>query len=372
MFAWKIAWELFWRSFSLKRDSLRFPSLKRGLAVLGAWSFLSVHLSLSWLFLLLDELLFPRYRLQELGRMAFILGKPRSGTSFFLQSLSADEEQVTTFRLWELVFAPSICQKKIWIFLYQIAGNVSEWLIRWLESFFFARMEGIHDLRWSSPEEDEFLFLYLFRSVYLWYLFPELEDRHDLLKANSEQRIKALRFYKKCVQRHRFVFDPECSKVFIAKNPTYYTMTEGLVLAFPQAKFLHLQRPLEQTAPSTFSLNKQLLSFFTKKRVEYPLRTETLDSLLAWEIEARRFVCQTVEAGSGWSIDFRDLIQQPSRVLRLVYAFLELPVKARQQWVWTEIDKRSKQYKSRHQYPDLTAREKQRINEVIQEENGPK
>ena len=67
------------------------------------------------LFLLMDNIFF-NYQKIKINKPLFIIGFPRSGTTFLHKMLLKDT-QFTTPQLWELIFAPSILQKKIYYYI---------------------------------------------------------------------------------------------------------------------------------------------------------------------------------------------------------------------------------------------------------------
>ena len=356
MFAWKISWRLFVGSFSAQPASLRYPGGKRVMAVVLVWLFLCLHMSFSWLCLWLDYLLYPGFRKRVVDRSLFIVGQPRSGTSFLLESLGEDTDTFTGFRLWELVFAPSIIQKTCCLWLGQHTGTLICRIVKKIESLFFRRMQGVHTLRFAALEEDEFLFMYLMRSIYLVYLFPELDAQHGLLKVEGKGRLAAMQFYKACVQRHLYVFDPEGKKVFLSKNPAYLTRLEALTTTFPEGRYIHLSRPLEEVAPSTLSLNRHLLSFFANVEGKRTPRIETLEILMEWQHNLDIYLSSSRK--EKWvHVSFRSLTCHPSIELRKMYAFAGLEISKDVKEKWKNVDRSSKAYKSTHQYPDLTKEE---------------
>ena len=68
----------------------------------------------NWLGFLLDSILFRDCRNLLIREPVFIVGVPRSGTTFLHRLLARDEEQFTSMKFWEILFAPSIIQKKIY------------------------------------------------------------------------------------------------------------------------------------------------------------------------------------------------------------------------------------------------------------------
>jgi hypothetical protein len=71
--------------------------------VCGILGFLMLEIG-NFLFLCLDEMLFPAYRRVTIGRPILIVGNPRSGTTFLHRVLSLDEERSFDFRMWEIIF----------------------------------------------------------------------------------------------------------------------------------------------------------------------------------------------------------------------------------------------------------------------------
>ena len=67
---------------------------------------------LHWIGFALDEILFRGYRDIEIRQPTFVLGVPRSGTTF-LHRLLAHDPQFTTFSTWECFFAPSISERYV-------------------------------------------------------------------------------------------------------------------------------------------------------------------------------------------------------------------------------------------------------------------
>ncbi len=53
---------------------------------------------------LIDELVFPKYREQEMVEPLFIIGNPRSGTTFLHCLLELDKERYNSFLTVEMIF----------------------------------------------------------------------------------------------------------------------------------------------------------------------------------------------------------------------------------------------------------------------------
>ena len=60
----------------------------------------------------LDRILFPAYRKQPIDRPVFIVGNPRSGTTFLHRLLLGSGDDLAAFELWEMLF-PAITARKL-------------------------------------------------------------------------------------------------------------------------------------------------------------------------------------------------------------------------------------------------------------------
>lgn len=358
----KLIFQLLLRSFSLKKGSLRYPTIKRIAVVFFIFPLILLHILWSQLCLLLDNLCFPNYRFQSTQKAVFIVGLPRSGTSFLLNLIAQHQSSFTSFRLWEMVFAPSIIQKLFWLktghFLTKI-GFSTKAVIKKMDGYFFHKIKGIHQLGLHNFEEDELLLMYYFQSVYLIFLFPELEDFHQLAMPDNSQNLnkrkKLLLNYQALVQRHLYVFDKTNNRYFLSKNPMHIMRLKALTAVFPNAHYLVIQRPLEKSIASTISLNQHLYNYFCTPKVQNPLRQETIDMLFQWANFQPSFL-----ENASWKkldVDFKTLIKTPSTTAFTIHEWLGLNLSSTYQEFLIQQDEFSKRYKSSHTYEPLTEAE---------------
>src|SRR5260370_40485348 len=76
----------------------------------GAFLLLQVRQAISATTLGLDHLVYPRHRKQSIDRPIFIIGNPRSGTTF-LHWLLLGAGGMAAFELWEMLF-PAITARQ--------------------------------------------------------------------------------------------------------------------------------------------------------------------------------------------------------------------------------------------------------------------
>src|ERR1700749_2852501 len=77
---------------------------------LGAFTLLQIRQTISATTLGLDHLFYPRHRKQVIDRPIFIVGNPRSGTTF-LHRLLLGAGDMAALELWEMLF-PGITPRK--------------------------------------------------------------------------------------------------------------------------------------------------------------------------------------------------------------------------------------------------------------------
>lgn len=91
--------------------TLKGVSPRRWLVMALFWPLFALLQAINGAGLLLDYLLFPDFRRVRVREPLFVVGVPRSGTTFLHRLLAGDRERFTTTALWELIFAPSITQR---------------------------------------------------------------------------------------------------------------------------------------------------------------------------------------------------------------------------------------------------------------------
>ena len=208
---------------------------------------------------LLDELLFPGYRKVEIEEPVFVVGIPRSGTTMLHRLMAQDEEQFTTFKFWELALAPSIIERKLLMALGRVdraLGEPGRRLIQKLEGRLLAGLHKIHYISLFSPEEDDFVLMHQFASVFLLFALPYMEEGRGIIFFDTmmppEARKRLMAYYRRCVQRHLYVHGP--GKRLLSKNPSFSAKVDSLAETFPDAKIVCCVRTPYAAVPSFTSL----------------------------------------------------------------------------------------------------------------------
>jgi hypothetical protein len=304
----------------------------------------------------LDWIFFPGFRKVKLKKNVFITGVPRSATTYLLNILAEDKKNFTCFKLWEIIFAPSIIQKYIFLGLIWIDRKIGRPLYRislLSDRIFIGKISKIHETGLAKPEEDELLLLYAFGSMFFTFFFPEVKalDAHFFFDEDLPQRKreKLMLFYKRCVQRHVFVFDRKEEKQFLSKNPCFISKTVSLSKTFPDAKLIYMLRSPFKTIPSTISLNANLYSIFGWKKKENPIAIETRDLIIRWYKMADASIKNNWE-GRNVIVPFKRITQQPRNTVNEIYDFLKIIPGEEIEKLLVKEDERVSKYKSAHQY----------------------
>ncbi|HEX5676731.1 MAG TPA: sulfotransferase [Alcanivorax sp.] len=234
--------------------TLKGVSPRRWLVMALFWPLFLLLQAVNGAGLLLDYLLFPDFRRVRVREPLFVVGVPRSGTTFLHRLLAGDSERFTTTALWELIFAPSITQRWIW----RGIGRLDAWLGAPLSRLFFrlerrvlGGLDDVHQTGLREPEEDYLALLPVLGCFLLVLAVPDpalwrltYADRD--LPAAEKQRLMAA--YRRFVQRHLYFHGEH--RTFLSKNPSFTPFMATLADAFPDARFIGCLRDPTAAVPS--------------------------------------------------------------------------------------------------------------------------
>lgn len=341
----------FWVLFKAKAPNVWFW-LRRTVVLLGSYLlFLTVE-SGNWTGFLIDELLFPEYRDRKIETPVFIVGNPRSGTTFLQRLMARDAENFTCLKMWEILFAPSITQRKVvWSLadVDRIIGHPIKKIVDWIEVRILDSTK-LHKVGIRSPEEDEYLLLHRASTIVpgLYFLAHDLAWPYIFFDRDIPQKeqTRVMDFYGACIRRHQRAH--RTRKHFLSKNPYFTPKIGALAKAFPGAKFIVMVRNPLNVIPSYTSLSSYVLRILYGKNTE-PNYDYILRATQHWYRHPQAQLADAPE-DSYIFVNFDELVRDPHTTVAAIYARLGFEIEPAFEEILREATEKAKRYVSQHKY----------------------
>ena len=301
---------------------------------------------------LLDDIFFPNWRKTKITKPIFIVGNPRSGTTFIHRVMARDEDRFFCFRTWELIF-PAIIQKKALSLLGRIdrlAGSILSKRTKRKEQEFFNNFNRIHRIGLFSPEEDDKLLVHNFSFHGLIWFFPfdELSRFHhfdQLVKPKDRKRI--MTFYKNCLKRQAFFKGAD--RHLLSKNPVSSLKIDSLYEYFPDCRIIYMVRNPLEVVPSTINMAHEIWSRTGKMEGGYPFQSKVYDTVKLFYNYPLSRLAQAPQY-SYTMVKYEDLVRHPSQVIQAVCLHLGFQITPQFQKILEEEEERARGYISSHVY----------------------
>ncbi len=306
-----------------------------------------------WLGFFLDEIFFRGYRSVRIEAPMFVVGVPRSGTTFLHRVLAADST-TTTFSTWECLLAPSVTERRAvaaLAWLDRKIGGPGAWCIRRLEACVFSRLAGVHDMTLSEPEEDYLALLPILAAFILVVPFTHARSIWRLGRFDRDvpqrERRAILAFYESCLRRHLYAHGTE--RRLLSKNASFPPMFGSLLDTFPDARvFVCTRDPLETVSSQLSSIDGGLR--LMGERAREPRVRDRMVETLAFYYE---HIVTTIAARPEAKIRVvrpQDLRERLETIVRDAYAQFDLPVRAPFDASLARAAERSRRFRSTHSH----------------------
>jgi hypothetical protein len=268
--------------------------------------------------LLLDELLFRNYRKVSMIQPLFIIGFPRSGTTFLQKLLSLDEENFASIALHQSL-VPSLSSRKV-------IGTLAA-----VDRGLGGLGANIHPCAFNKPEEDILLAVHSFATVFVYLCVPFIASMrqrgHHVIFIDTlpvTERVRYLRFYESLVKRHLYLASG--SRRLLSKSTVLITALQSHIAQFPDAKFIALVRRPHECLPSMMSLthtiwqkyerdigkdSAEMLECFHMGRDGLLLLVDAMDSLPPERLRVIRY---------------EDFIADPRGTIEDIYRWMGMPI----------------------------------------------
>jgi omega-hydroxy-beta-dihydromenaquinone-9 sulfotransferase len=303
-------------------------------------------------FFLLDELIFPSYRKIETDRTIFIVGPPRCGTSLLMDLLNQSDE-ISSMKLWELHVAPSICEKLFWLQIGKIDRFLGSPLSKkYLEinDRILGGFKNIHDTSYFHYEEDAMLFYHTGNSPFYLFLFPFSELKSPLLdfdrSTSPGYKARFMTYYKKCVQKHLFVFGKQ--KTYLSKNPLFSSYILTLKEHFSDARFVFMTRTPYEVVPSAISLSTYFKRYH--QYIDDASFQNRIMEMLTSQYAYPHSVLDFTDTCRNVTIRFADLIADPKTTVENVLKRFQIVCPQELKQSLSERARQDENYISRNRY----------------------
>ena len=261
-----------------------------------------------------DRQLNPEIAGQEIRQPLFVVGLPRSGTTFLHALLAADPDHRVPLT-WEVRSPSPPTNVDVSRRINRARRELASF--RWLAPNFAA----VHPMDAESPQEcisllaptflsDQFDTMFNVPSYRSWYL------NQDFVGAYQDHR----RFLQQLQQRKR-------SARWVLKAPAHMFAASALLAVYPDALFVQMHRDPVEAVASVSSLVVILRSVFSD--AIDPIQIGR-DAVVYWTEAIKRFLAERARLSSNRICDFRldELRKDPIGVVRRIYTHFGWPLSA--------------------------------------------
>jgi len=222
---------------------------------IGTWALLGAHSVLSGGTMLLDDLLFRGYRSRPIDRPVFILGNPRSGTTF-LHRFLLETGDLCAYELWEMLF-PAISARKMF------GGAIDR-----LKPLSPARYHSAaaHETGLRDVETDDAMAFFRFvEGPFLWSYFLAWEDAWGSAQSRrlfdeacepERDRERLMRYFEACWRRN--LHYKHKARIAV-KASTFSLRAPTLLKRYPDCKLVYMVRDPVECIPSGMSMLTDVL-----------------------------------------------------------------------------------------------------------------
>ena len=239
----------------------------------------------------------------------FVIGLPRSGTTFLFNLLSQDDANRSPL-FWEMMKPLPIVKPNSFNEMMRIKRSD---LILYFKEKFIPKLDDLHAIRSSSPEECLLIKVFALQSI-LYFYMANTPSYLDYL-SNCETRT-AYRWHFKFLSILETLNQP---KRWLLKDPSHLGNLDEILSYYPDASFIHITRDPAETLPSICSLTAQVRKGFSASIDLNDLGQKTLSF---WEKSNNKNEGQKSKFSSDkyMQIKYKDLIDDPINLMKDIYS----------------------------------------------------
>ena len=277
----------------------------------------------------------PEITAVKIRKPIFVLGLPRSGTTY-LQNLLARDEQLRPLYYWEqqsLGQPPSSENLFNNPQLRQARKDIAR--MRWAAKEFFSA----HEIQADRTEEDNGLMGREFVNI-LHFMFRDIPSYVDWLL--SKDMTEMYGYHKRQLQFLGYHFQ---DRRWILKAPAHLAFLDALLKVYPDAQILQTHRDPLEIVPSMCSLAVISRQIFSDE--VHPLQTAQQWLDLISQIMQRSLDLEPdLNRGNIFHISYPALVADPMQTITEIYKWLELELSENTRNNISKWVKSSQNYKS--------------------------
>jgi len=344
---------LYKQLFQSKGTAYRLTLRRLGLVALAGSLYGLVQI-MTWTGFLLDEILYPGYRKAEIEEPVYIVGNPRSGTTFLQRLMARDQVTFLSMRTWEMLLAPSITVRKLFWAVSSLDSRIGRPLARLLGMLEEGWQEDnvVHRIALRAPEEDEYLLIHIFSTLKIWLYVAMLDEAERYTYFDSqmpeEEKARIMAFYTRCLQRHAYAHG-KGKRHYLAKNPHFSPMVDTIYREFPDAKIIYLARNPLDMIPSYISLKENEWQLLGDPVEDYSSRKYILDMAHHWYTYPLERLDKAPQE-QAIVINFNDLVTDARGVVAEIYERFGLELRDEFDEILIQATRRARQHNSEHEY----------------------
>lgn len=237
----------------------------------------------------------------------FVIGLPRSGTTFLFNLLSLDVAHRSPL-YWEIMSPLPITKNEKEEYKRERKINRELKLAKTL----IPKLRAMHTIRANTPEECEQIATMNVRS-FVYMCMADVPEYIDYLKYCSFDSV--FMWHKRFFQALELNGKP---KRWLLKDPSHIGHLPEILKTYPNAKFIHIHRDPTDSVGSFCSLTKNVRSAFSRKVNTNDIGKTVIDF---WNHNLNKGMEDRKQLSSNQIIDinYHDFIQSPLNQIKNVY-----------------------------------------------------
>jgi len=244
----------------------------------------------------------------------FILGLPRTGTSFLfnLMALNSEHHFLTN---WETTVSQRPPAGK-YSFKNDPRRKQGKWMLRF-QHYLAPHMDEIHRFYLDGPEECTPLLFQEFSTLALASLF-DVPTYSDWL--NNKSHTTTYQHHKRILQTLQWKYP---NKRWLLKSPAHIEGITDILKVYPDACLIHMHRDPSQSIPSYASLSATFRGIYSISLNYKSIGQQVLDRLAT---DMNYFIKHQNNTEKLKSIDLQyiDLVAEPLETIKKIYSHFDL------------------------------------------------